>query len=165
MIVFTTNHKDRLDPALLRPGRMDMHINMSYCTGNGFKILATNYLGVGGNQHRLSGEIESIIDSMEVTPAEIAEELMKSDDADVALEGLVDFLKRKKVEMNEKKMLEESNKSEVDHLETLVEEPAAQTQKAKKLKIEDSNVRRIVRSLTRRVSSRGRSLRRFPNAY
>ncbi|KAJ0796060.1 putative P-loop containing nucleoside triphosphate hydrolase [Helianthus annuus] len=29
-IVFTTNHKEKLDPALLRPGRMDVHINMSY---------------------------------------------------------------------------------------------------------------------------------------
>ena len=26
IIVFTTNYKDRLDPALLRPGRMDMHV-------------------------------------------------------------------------------------------------------------------------------------------
>ncbi|KAJ4716555.1 AAA-ATPase [Melia azedarach] len=28
IIVFTTNH-DRLEPALLRPGRMDVHINLS----------------------------------------------------------------------------------------------------------------------------------------
>ncbi|CAN0861614.1 Protein HYPER-SENSITIVITY-RELATED 4 [Linum grandiflorum] len=32
IIVFTTNHKEKLDPALLRPGRMDVHINLSYCT-------------------------------------------------------------------------------------------------------------------------------------
>jgi chaperone BCS1 len=31
IIVFTTNCRDRLDPALLRPGRMDMHIYMGYC--------------------------------------------------------------------------------------------------------------------------------------
>jgi len=90
IIVFTTNHKDRLDPALLRPGRMDMHIHMSYCTPCGFKILASNYLGL--TNHSLFTEIEKLITEVEVTPAEIAEELMKSDEADVALKGLVKYL-------------------------------------------------------------------------
>ncbi|GJM96930.1 hypothetical protein PR202_ga13808 [Eleusine coracana subsp. coracana] len=31
IIVFTTNHVDRLDPALIRRGHMDRHIEMSYC--------------------------------------------------------------------------------------------------------------------------------------
>ena len=26
----TTNHKERLDPALLRPGRADVHVNLNY---------------------------------------------------------------------------------------------------------------------------------------
>ncbi|KAL6350124.1 hypothetical protein AAG906_004062 [Vitis piasezkii] len=98
IIVFTTNHKDRIDPALLRPGRMDMHIHMSYCTPYGFKTLASNYLGV--NNHRLFIEIERLITEVEVTPAEIAEELMKSEEADVALEGLIAFLKRAKIAEN-----------------------------------------------------------------
>ncbi|KAL6224581.1 hypothetical protein ACLB2K_003436 [Fragaria x ananassa] len=97
IIVFTTNHKERLDPALFRPGRMDLHIHLSYCTPNGFRILASNYLGIHeSSPHHLFGEIESLIESTEVTPAAIAEELMKNDDADVVLEGLVKFLKEKK---------------------------------------------------------------------
>ncbi|KAH9708340.1 protein HYPER-SENSITIVITY-RELATED 4 [Citrus sinensis] len=94
IIVFTTNYKERLDPALLRPGRMDMHIHMSYLTPGGFKILAFNYLKI--KSHSMFDEIEELIKEVEVTPAEVAEEFMKSEDADVALNGLVDFLLRKK---------------------------------------------------------------------
>ncbi|XP_059657718.1 AAA-ATPase At3g50940-like [Cornus florida] len=99
IIVFTTNHKDRLDPALLRPGRMDMHINMSYCTFCGFKILASNYLGI--TNHYMFSEIEKLVTEVEVTPAQVAEELMKNDEADIALGGLTEFLKRKRTECDQ----------------------------------------------------------------
>ncbi|ONH96915.1 hypothetical protein PRUPE_7G159400, partial [Prunus persica] len=99
IIVFTTNRKEKLDPALLRPGRMDLHIHLSYCTTSGFRILASNYLGIrDDNRPLLCGEVEGLIKSTEVTPAEVAEELMKSDDADVALQGLVNFIIKKKIE-------------------------------------------------------------------
>ncbi|KAG9135176.1 hypothetical protein Leryth_013464 [Lithospermum erythrorhizon] len=93
IIVFTTNHKERLDPALLRPGRMDMHIHMSYCTFNAFKLLASNYLQL--DDHSLFANIQQLLSKVQATPAEIAGELMKNDDADAALTNLVKLLQSK----------------------------------------------------------------------
>ncbi|CAA7022136.1 unnamed protein product [Microthlaspi erraticum] len=96
IFVFTTNHKERLDPALLRPGRMDMHIHMSFCTGIAFRTLVSNYLGLDGLNHPLCEDIERLIDSTEVTPAELAEELMHDEDTEVVLRGLVSFLEKRR---------------------------------------------------------------------
>ena len=95
--MFTTNNKDKLDPALLRPGRMDVHVHMSYCTIDGFKLLATNYLKIEGD-HQLYRQIEGLWKNVEVTPAEIAEELLKSGGTDVVLRGVVEFLEQRKRE-------------------------------------------------------------------
>ncbi|KAL3629119.1 hypothetical protein CASFOL_026341 [Castilleja foliolosa] len=99
IIIFTTNHKEKLDPALLRPGRMDMHIHMGYCTPEGFDVLAFNYLGIN-DQPRLVLEIKELIREIEITPAEIAEHLMRNEDVDHALEGVIDLLKQKMEEKN-----------------------------------------------------------------
>uniref|UniRef100_A0A0A0KTD8 AAA+ ATPase At3g28540-like C-terminal domain-containing protein n=1 Tax=Cucumis sativus TaxID=3659 RepID=A0A0A0KTD8_CUCSA len=103
IIVFTTNHKEKLDPALLRPGRMDMHVHLTYLTPSGFETLASNYLQI--NHHRRFKEIQDLIMEVEVTPAENAEELMKSEDADVVLESVTEFINNKK----RKKMEKECN--------------------------------------------------------
>ena len=97
IIVFTANDKYKLDPALLRPGRMDVHVHMSYCTIEGFKLLATNYLKIEGD-HQLYMQIEGLLKNVEVTPAEIAEELLKSGGTDVVLLGVVELLEQKERE-------------------------------------------------------------------
>lgn len=44
LIVFTTNHLNKIDPALIRPGRMDMHIELSYCSFEAFKVCSKPYI-------------------------------------------------------------------------------------------------------------------------
>lgn len=74
IFVFTTNHVDRLDPALIRRGRMDRHIEMSYCRFEAFKMLAKSYLDI--TEHSLFGEIEQLLDEIDTTPADVADNLM-----------------------------------------------------------------------------------------
>uniref|UniRef100_A0A0E0MMF5 AAA+ ATPase domain-containing protein n=1 Tax=Oryza punctata TaxID=4537 RepID=A0A0E0MMF5_ORYPU len=127
IFVFTTNHVDRLDPALIRPGRMDKHIEMSYCRFEAFKMLAKSYLDI--TEHSLFCEIGRLLDETNTTPADVADNLIprgkrndeisqlldeapadvannlslrykrkRDRDADECLKGLVEILKKARVE-------------------------------------------------------------------
>lgn len=53
-------------------------------------MLASNYLDVP--THPLFPEVEDLIMESKVTPAEVGEQLMKNEDPDIALQGLIQFL-------------------------------------------------------------------------
>lgn len=81
IFVFTTNHIEKLDPALLRSGRMDMHIFMSYCSVSALKILLKNYLGVEEGvdlDEIVLKELEEVVEIAKMTPADISEVLIKN---------------------------------------------------------------------------------------
>ena len=85
IFIFTTNHRERLDTALLRCGRMDMHILLSYCSFSALKKLVFNYLQ-GLAEHPLFGELELAMAEAHITPASVAEILIRDrKDPDEAL--------------------------------------------------------------------------------
>ncbi|GLJ12439.1 hypothetical protein SUGI_0190890 [Cryptomeria japonica] len=92
IMIFTTNHKDRLDSELLRSGRMDMHIHLSYCEFEAFKQLVYNYLGLG--DHLLFPSVEEKMKSAgRLTPADICEILIQNKtDPDSAIKAVIDAL-------------------------------------------------------------------------
>ncbi|EEF31645.1 ATP binding protein, putative [Ricinus communis] len=109
IIIFTTNYKDRIDPALLRAGRMDKHIYLSYCTYSTFKQLAANYLDIW--DHDLFSCIERLLKEVQVSPADVAGELMKAKDPKTSLNALIRFLENKKLEAQELEVRSEQSDS------------------------------------------------------
>ncbi|CDY63216.1 BnaAnng18700D [Brassica napus] len=128
IIIFTTNFVDKLDPALIRRGRMDNHIEMSYCKFEAFKVLAKNYLEI--ESHELYGEIERLLEETEVSPADVAETLMpKSDEEDADA-----CIKQKE---KAKKLAEEEEKSKAEKEEKRKKKKAEEEEKKKKTEEEE----------------------------
>lgn len=137
LIVFTTNHVEKLDPALIRRGRMDRHIEMSYCDFESFKVLAKNYLGL--ESHLLFDAIRGLLEEIDMTPADVAENLMPktvAEDAGVCLGILIEALENAKEEAR-KKLCEKEEKVEAE--QGREEERAMFTKKKKKKEKRESN--------------------------
>ncbi|XP_074330741.1 AAA-ATPase At3g28510-like [Apium graveolens] len=93
IVVLTTNYVKKLDPALIRRGRMDKHIELSYCSFEAFKVLAKNYLDV--ESHELFGRIEVLLEDISISPADVAENLIpksSEDDGESCLIRLISAL-------------------------------------------------------------------------
>ncbi|KAJ0716200.1 putative AAA+ ATPase domain, ATPase, AAA-type, core, AAA-type ATPase domain-containing protein [Helianthus annuus] len=110
LIIFTTNHVEKLDPALIRRGRMDKHIEMSYCCFQTFKVLAKNYLDL--ESHDLFATIDRMLGETKMTPADVAECLMPKsaeEDAESCLNELIKSLENAKEEARLKVVESEDN--------------------------------------------------------
>ncbi|KAI3946327.1 hypothetical protein MKW98_010451 [Papaver atlanticum] len=106
LIIFTTNHKEKLDPALLRSGRMDKHILLSYCNMESFKFLAKNYLKL--EEHELMIKYAT-------TPADVAECLMSYDeDPYMGIRNVVEKMKKRLHSKNKRKEKDSKKKSQSD---------------------------------------------------
>lgn len=103
LVVFTTNYVEKLDPALIRRGRMDKHIELSFCSFDGFKVLAKNYLKL--ETHQMFETIQRLMGEVKMTPADVAENLMPKspqDDPERCLSNFIQALEEAKEEAAKK---------------------------------------------------------------
>ncbi|XP_062009980.1 AAA-ATPase ASD, mitochondrial-like [Rosa rugosa] len=152
IIVFTTNFVDKLDPALIRRGRMDKHIELSYCCYEAFKVLARNYLDL--ESHELFGTIERLLGETNMTPADVAENLMPKSDidgADSCLKALIEALEtakeeaRVKAEEEVKLKAEEEAKLKAEKEAKLKEEEEAKLKPEKEEKEKVESAKEVVK--------------------
>ncbi|KAL1569479.1 AAA-ATPase-like protein isoform X2 [Salvia divinorum] len=130
IIVFTTNYVEKLDPALIRRGRMDQHIELSYCGFEAFKVLAKNYLNF--EEHDLFERIRRLLEETKMTPADVAENLMpklRGEDKERCLMRLVKAIEEAKVKAEEEEKLK-TEKLEEEKKKKAAEE--AEEEKKKK---------------------------------
>ncbi|KAH7846426.1 hypothetical protein Vadar_013980 [Vaccinium darrowii] len=135
IIVFTTNYVDKLDPALIRRGRMDKHIELSYCCFEAFKVLARNYLDL--ESHDLFETIKKLLEENNMTPADVAENLMPKspeDGADACLTNLVDAIEKAKEEAKAKAEEEEKERLEDEEKKRLQAEKEEKAKEEKEQK-------------------------------
>lgn len=72
VMVFTVNSKENIGACVIRPGRIDVHINFPLCNFTAFKSLANSHLGV--KDHKLFPQVEEIFQTgATLSPAEICE--------------------------------------------------------------------------------------------
>ena len=60
IIFMTTNHKDKLDPALIRPGRIDYNIHFDYATKNQITKILNYYFNDGDLTKEFIGQIKGL---------------------------------------------------------------------------------------------------------
>ncbi|KAJ6914185.1 mitochondrial chaperone BCS1-B [Populus alba x Populus x berolinensis] len=133
LLNFTANHIDKLDPALLRSGRMDMHVFMSYCSFPALRILLKNYLGNAESDldEGVLKELEEVIDKAEMTPADISELLIKNRrNKDRAVIELLEALKNKaEMKLKSGECVREKNLNDVGEEEEEQEKRALESPK------------------------------------
>jgi hypothetical protein len=87
MLIMTTNHPEKLDPALIRPGRIDMKVHFKKCIPQILKQMIEHFYQITLTEDEVAG-LDTINEKW--TPAEVSEILIRnSDDYRVTFNDLI----------------------------------------------------------------------------
>merc|ERR1712083_571048 len=70
VVVMTTNHPDKLDPALIRPGRINKRIHLGYVQPESMHQMAAHYMQAPPTTAQRE-KLTSVVQARKVTPAQV----------------------------------------------------------------------------------------------
>lgn len=110
IIIMTTNHVNHLDPAVIRPGRMDLHLELGYCTRYQIKTMLNTFI----KNYNISENTLNMIPEYLLPPCEIMTilTLHRNEKADFILEKLLELVKKRQTSDNLKEPVTKKRKLE-----------------------------------------------------
>ena len=86
----TSNHPERLDPALIRPGRVDKQVFLSYIGPREAAQMIAHYFGVDGLSAAQRATIETVLGAsgLVLTPAQCEQQCAEHETIDAMLAHL-----------------------------------------------------------------------------
>jgi len=76
LLFITTNNREALDPAILRPGRIDKHIELPLCGKEQVFKMFIKFYGMG--EEKLATEFQTLVEENTVSPAQLQEHFMEN---------------------------------------------------------------------------------------
>ena len=87
IIIITSNHSKKIDPALKRPGRIDLHLTLDYIEYESLNKMYNHYFNEDLNKKQFNNIYEK-----NITPAQITNILINSEHKDEFMNKLVTYL-------------------------------------------------------------------------
>lgn len=87
LMIMTTNHREKLDPALIRPGRVDRHWEFKTCNSDHANDLYCNFF-----EHELTKKLSTEFPCKELSPADLAGLFIRYLEDDVTAEKQLHLL-------------------------------------------------------------------------
>lgn len=97
IVIMTTNHPELLDPALIRPGRIDRHIHMGMMELNDIVAMFQHYCPGCELSEDQKSHLANLLDQKGITPAQVEQLLAEVETAESFLDEMTSRLDLKDV--------------------------------------------------------------------
>lgn len=115
ILILTSNYPEKLDKALIRPGRIDLNIHFGFCSRNTIQEMFINFYDLQENELEKYIEKLNQLKDFLITPAEVNKCLFNNyNEPNMALNDILELIKLKLIETRIKTETETETETQTD---------------------------------------------------